>query len=191
MKYPHLFEPLKVNQMIIKNRIISAPLGSLTDKSISGIGMIIRGTSGCVPDGRSRMAPGPYCFEDMIQSTKVREQVSIIRQRGAKAEFELCHVGQYAKVAPGDYAIGPVGFIREDGTEVEMTESIDYGDTELRAMLEGDRHYNDRESYSNYGYQEQEFKNNELVNVESDSKETNDDYTDDLYDAYTDDSENE
>ena len=74
---------------------------------------------------------------------------------------------------------------REDGTEVEMTESIDYGDTELRAMLEGDRHYNDRESYSNYGYQEQEFKNNELVNVESDSKETNDDYTDDLYDAYT------
>ena len=80
---------------------------------------------------------------------------------------------------------------REDGTEVEMTESIDYGDTELRAMLEGDRHYYDRESYSNYGYQEQEFKNNELVNVESDSKETNDDYTDDLYDAYTDDSENE
>ena len=80
---------------------------------------------------------------------------------------------------------------REDGTEVEMTESIDYGDTELRAMLEGDRHYNDRESYSNYGYQEQEFKNNELVNVESDSKESNDDYTDDLYDAYTDDSENE
>ena len=80
---------------------------------------------------------------------------------------------------------------KEDGTEVEMTESIDYGDTELRAMLEGDRHYNDRESYSNYGYQEQEFKNNELVNVESDSKETNDDYTDDLYDAYTDDSENE
>ena len=80
---------------------------------------------------------------------------------------------------------------REDGTEVEMTESIDYGDTELRAMLEGDRHYNDRESYFNYGYQEQEFKNNELVNVESDSKETNDDYTDDLYDAYTDDSENE
>lgn len=60
---------------------------------------------------------------------------------------------------------------REDGTEVEMTESIDYGDTELRAMLEGDRHYNDRESYSNYGYQEQEFKNNELVNVESDSKD--------------------
>lgn len=117
-KYPHLFEPLKVNQMIIPNRIISAPLGSLTDKSISGIGMIIRGTSGNVPGGKSRIAPGPYCFQDMNESQKVREQVSIIRQRGAKAEFELCHVGQYALVKPGDFAIGPVSFIREDGTEV-------------------------------------------------------------------------
>ncbi|HWQ80226.1 MAG TPA: FAD-dependent oxidoreductase [Anaerovoracaceae bacterium] len=117
-KYPHLFEPLKVNQMILQNRIISAPLGSLTDKSVSGIGMIIRGTSGNVPGGKSRMAPGPYCFQDMNESQKVREQVSIIRQRGAKAEFELCHVGQYALVKPGDFAVGPVSFIREDGTEV-------------------------------------------------------------------------
>ncbi len=117
-KYPHLFEPLKVNQMIMPNRIISAPLGSLTDKSISGIGMIIRGTSGNVPGGKSRMAPGPYCFQDMNESQKVREQVSIIRQRGAKAEFELCHVGQYALVEPGDFAVGPISFIRDDGTEV-------------------------------------------------------------------------
>ena len=45
-KYPKLFEPLKVNKVVLKNRIISAPLGSNTDKSLSGIGMIIRGTSG-------------------------------------------------------------------------------------------------------------------------------------------------
>lgn len=118
IKYPHLFEPLKVNQMIIKNRIISAPLGSLTDKSKTGMGMIIRGTSGNVPGKRSRMAPGPYCFENMEESQKVRRQVSIIRQRGSKAEFELCHVGQYALVEEGDYAVGPVSFIRDDGTEV-------------------------------------------------------------------------
>lgn len=117
-KYPKLFEPLKVNKVVLKNRIISAPLGSLTDKSISGIGMIIRGTSGCVNDGRSRMSPGPYCFADIKQSEKVREQVSVIRQRGAKAEFELCHVGQFAHVQDGDFAIGPVSFTRKDGTEV-------------------------------------------------------------------------
>ena len=118
-KYPHLFEPLQVNQMMIPNRIISAPLGSLTDKSVSGIGMIIRGTSGSVPGPRSRMAPGSYCFANMQESQKVREQVVTIQQRGAKAEFELCHVGQYAYVQPGDYAIGPVGFVREDGIEVK------------------------------------------------------------------------
>ena len=52
---------------------------------------------------------------------------------------------------------------REDGTEVEMTENIDYGDTELRAMLEGDRRFNDQESLASYGYQEQEIKDNEFV----------------------------
>lgn len=117
-KYPKLFEPLRVNKVTLKNRIISAPLGSNTDKSLSGIGMIIRGTSGSVDDSRMRLSPGPYCFEDLFKAAKVREEVSIIRQRGAKAEFELCHCGQFAMVEKGDYAIGPVSYIREDGTEV-------------------------------------------------------------------------
>lgn len=117
-KYPKLFEPLRVNKVILKNRIISAPLGSNTDKSLSGIGMIIRGTSGSVDDSRMRLSPGPYCFADLFKAAKVREEVSVIRQRGAKAEFELCHCGQFAMVEKGDYAIGPVSYIREDGTEV-------------------------------------------------------------------------
>lgn len=117
-KYKMLFSPLRVNQVVLKNRIISAPLGSNTDKSLSGIGMIIRGTSGSVDDSRMRLVPGPYCFGDLFQAAKVREEVSVIRQRGAKAEFELCHVGQFACVKEGDYAIGPVSYIREDGVEV-------------------------------------------------------------------------
>ncbi len=124
-KYPKLFEPLKVNKVILKNRIISAPLGSNTDKSLSGIGMIIRGTSGSVDDSRMRLSPGPYCFADLFKGAKVREEVSVIRQRGAKAEFELCHCGQFAMVEKGDYAIGPISFIREDGTEVRaMNETM-------------------------------------------------------------------
>ena len=76
-----------------------------------------------------------------------------------------------------------VQVLRDDGTEVEMTENIDYGDTELRAMLEGDRRYADQESYSEFGYQEQEFKDNELVAVE---EEASDDYADDADDSYLD-----
>lgn len=117
-KYPLLFQPLKVNKVVLKNRIISAPLGSNTDKSLSGIGMIIRGTSGSVDDSRMRLTPGPYCFADLFKAAKVRNEVSLIRQRGAKAEFELCHCGQFAMVEKGDYAIGPVSFTRKDGTEV-------------------------------------------------------------------------
>lgn len=126
-KYPKLFEPLKVNQVVLKNRIISAPLGSNTDKSLSGIGMIIRGTSGSVDDSRMRLTPGPYCFSDLFTAAKVRNEVSLIRQRGAKAEFELCHCGQFAMVEKGDYAIGPVSFVREDGTKVRAMD---------RAMME-------------------------------------------------------
>lgn len=123
-----LFSPLKVNHVVLKNRIISAPLGSNTDKSLSGIGMIIRGTSGSVDDPRMRLTPGPYCFADLFLGAKVRQEVSIIRQAGAKAEFELCHCGQFATVPEGDWVYGPVSFVREDGTQVKgMTkEDMDY-----------------------------------------------------------------
>ncbi|MCC8026289.1 MAG: DNA-directed RNA polymerase subunit beta [Clostridium sp.] len=76
-----------------------------------------------------------------------------------------------------------VQVLRDDGTEVEMNENIDYGDTELRAMLEGDRRFNDNESYADFGYQEQEFKNNELVSVEEEEEEDAaeaDDFADDV-----------
>ena len=43
-------------------------------------------------------------------------------------------------------------------------------ETDLRSIIEGDRHYNRDESYSDYGYQEQEFKGGELVNVDSGSE---------------------
>ena len=116
--YPHLFSPIKINNMMLKNRIIAAPLGSYTDKSLSGIAMIVRGTSGSVDDSRARMRPGKYYFEDKMEASRIMEEISVIHQRGAKAEFEMCHVGQFGYVEKGDYAIGPVSFTREDGVEV-------------------------------------------------------------------------
>ena len=56
--------------------------------------------------------------------------------------------------------------------------------------MDGDRRFNDQESLASYGYQEQEIKDNEFVSVESASRSADDD-TDDLYDAYTDDGEDE
>ena len=73
-----------------------------------------------------------------------------------------------------------VRVLRDDNTEVEMTESIDYGDTDLRAIIEGERHNRREESFSDYGYQEQEFKNDELVPIEDDYIEEDGDADDEL-----------
>ncbi len=68
-----------------------------------------------------------------------------------------------------------VRVLRDDNTEVELTESIDYGDTDLRSIIEGERRYSDQEeSFGSYGYQEQEFRNGELVDVEADEDEDDD-----------------
>ena len=68
-----------------------------------------------------------------------------------------------------------VRVLRDNGEEVDMSENIDYSDTnyDLRSIIEGDRRYNDKEDLSDYGFQKQEFKGDELVNVEED------DYTND------------
>ena len=76
-----------------------------------------------------------------------------------------------------------VRVLRDDGEEVELSENIDYSDTDLRSIIEGDRHYNRDESYGDYGYQEQEFKGGELVNVDSGDEPEEDDYTSDSYDS--------
>ena len=69
-----------------------------------------------------------------------------------------------------------VKVLRDDNTEVELMESIDYGDTDLRAVIEGDRRYQDREeSFGSYGFSQQEFEGDELVDVEEEEEEPEDD----------------
>ncbi|MCR5221974.1 MAG: DNA-directed RNA polymerase subunit beta [Lachnospiraceae bacterium] len=63
-----------------------------------------------------------------------------------------------------------VRVLRDDNTEVEIRETIDYGETDLRAVIEGDRGYKGGESFSKAGYSTQEFdENEELVDVEEES----------------------
>ena len=65
-----------------------------------------------------------------------------------------------------------VRVLREDNTEVEIAENIDYGDTDYRYEIEGDnKNYNyEKSSLSSMGYQQQEFdeESGELVNTEDD-----------------------
>ena len=62
-----------------------------------------------------------------------------------------------------------VRVLSEDGEEVHIMETSDYGDTDLRHVIEGDsRGRRDEESFGKHGYTKQEFSGEELVNVEED-----------------------
>lgn len=68
-----------------------------------------------------------------------------------------------------------VRVLREDHTEVEIMENIDYGDTDYRYEMEGDsKNYNyEQESLGSMGYQKQEFDEDsgELINADEDELE--------------------
>ena len=62
-----------------------------------------------------------------------------------------------------------VRVLREDRTEVEIMETAEYGDTDLRSVIEGESRRQDKEeAYGAYGYTKQEFSGEELVDVEDD-----------------------
>ena len=60
-----------------------------------------------------------------------------------------------------------VRVLRDDNTEVKIMESVDYGETDLRHIIEGDRKYRDEnESFRDHGFTEKEFVGEELEDVE-------------------------
>ena len=72
--------------------------------------------------------------------------------------------------------------LREDQTEVEIMESVDYTDSDYRFDLDNDtRNYNyENESFGAHGYQKQEFdeESGELVNADDDDFADEDDFAD-------------
>ena len=77
-----------------------------------------------------------------------------------------------------------VRVLRDDNTEVEIAETIDYNETDYRYEMEGDRKYDDYDNNSlgEMGYQAQEFddESGELISAEDDYSD--EDYADEGYD---------
>ena len=64
-----------------------------------------------------------------------------------------------------------VRVLRDDNTEVKIMESVDYGETDLRHIIKGDRKYRDEnESFGDHGFTEKEFVGEELEDVELDEE---------------------
>ena len=82
-----------------------------------------------------------------------------------------------------------VRVLDENNEEVQIMESVDYGDTNLNHIIEGDRRYNNDEDYGKHGYSKQEFSEGELVDVNDEPEEDDsfDDFDDDMNDDFDDD----
>jgi 2,4-dienoyl-CoA reductase-like NADH-dependent reductase (Old Yellow Enzyme family)/thioredoxin reductase len=90
--FPHLFQPLKVNSIMLKNRIFSSPMGmpthhkvlsttyygnvSLFDKSAGGAAVVFGGAEAFADDN---------CEYPKYSRDEMREALSVMRQYGAKA----------------------------------------------------------------------------------------------------------
>ncbi len=74
--------------------------------------------------------------------------------------------------------------LRDDNTEVEIMETVDYGDTDLRSVIEGDRldRRSEEDSFGEYGFGKQEFEDGELVDIEEEPDDDDMD-TDDFLDS--------
>ena len=79
-----------------------------------------------------------------------------------------------------------VKVLGENQQEVEIMETVDYGETDIRSVIEGDRGYKREEnSFGSYGFSQQEFSGDELVDVQ----ESEDEETVDVDDSFDDDVE--
>ncbi|WP_110932044.1 oxidoreductase [Paenibacillus bouchesdurhonensis] len=142
MKFPNLFKPIRIKNVVFNNRIIATPAGPYHDKAIGGAGVIITGSVNVSRKRASYSRPDePYAF-DKYQIEATRNRVIIAHQAGAKASLELIHSGQYARV--DDYAIGPIDMVRQDGTIVkamdeQMMDEVanDWAETARRAKETG------------------------------------------------------
>lgn len=83
-----------------------------------------------------------------------------------------------------------VRVLRDDNTEVEIMETVDYGETDLRHIIEGDKKYRDEnESFGAHGFTEQEFVGEELEDIEPEEEEPDDDEMELEFDEYLDEEE--
>ncbi len=153
MKYEKLFEPIKIGQHLVKNRIISGPVhdymvapdGHATGACIEHYKYKARGGAGIVTVGECAV-DGKYAITHHHELALDREEVlpslfniaEGIKMYGAKASIELNHAGYFAhaelnsaKVAltpsiNAEFSSGNVGFdqILKAGTPIEMTEEL-------------------------------------------------------------------
>ena len=118
MKFASLFQPLKINSLMIANRIVSAPMNeALNDKRVRcGAGILIAGCGGVnLPNA---WFDSEYLFSK-AQIQKTRQWLNFMRQGGSAVSLEVMHMGGVGRGAhPEDVLWGSTDGINAYGNRV-------------------------------------------------------------------------
>lgn len=116
--FDNLFSPIKINHMMVRNRIIATPTSDVfEEKALGGAGIVVAGHAIVEPGRSSYKSGNEKSIFDKYERQDTRKRVLKIHQAGAKASIEIFHAGAEARCI--DYAKGPTSFIRKDGVEVK------------------------------------------------------------------------
>lgn len=125
IQYPHLFQPLKIGTMTVRNRVIAAPITKygylpspadelelIASKARGGAGIVILGS--CAVDEEKSLIYYESSSLDGAKRPLYNEEISIIHQYGAKASVQLLHCGMWADMRGKDTdPVGPYTFERK------------------------------------------------------------------------------
>ena len=139
--FPHLFSPIEVGSKVYKNRVIAAPLGGVSvspqggypaasfqtyrDRAEGGFAEVA--ASETVVDFQyGNRLPVPvvdYTDLDSPHMKSLRDYPEMLHRHGVIATVELNHCGMRRMPSAGE-AIGPSGFLREDGVAVREMDEV-------------------------------------------------------------------
>lgn len=116
--YKNLFKPLKVNGVVLRNRIISSPIDvhKSREKATGGASLIVLGGGFVSKEIRGRIAArntSPFEVTNRDIALKTRETVEFWRQGGSLVSLELLHCGEYGSFMKSDFVYGPSSGIRK------------------------------------------------------------------------------
>jgi NADPH2 dehydrogenase len=151
---PGLFDPIDIHGLVLKNRIVMAPMatnmatpeGQITDRHIKhytaraegGVGLIIIEHTYVTPAGQlARNQTGLY---DDSQIPHLKKLSDAIHEAGSKVIIQLTHAGSKSSAQlTGSQPVGPSAITSSDGTETSKALSINEIKSIIRAFKESTR----------------------------------------------------
>lgn len=121
--YPMIFSPLSVNRMVLKNRIVSTPLGMNDISELEGPASVIKG-SVAVDAPNSMWADLPYAFSRHAVD-ETHDWVIKAHAKGMKAGIELIHCGSQARAYDCPYVFGPCDMVNDEGYPTKAMDESD------------------------------------------------------------------